>query len=609
MNYTSKLILTDKIIAFLIFILFIAVVSFLPVYDTQNGFHNQFFGNYTVTWQDGRSPLNFLFIKSFLNNEPPISLTNITSLSDNYDVRIVNDQVVPIFNLLPTYIYATLLYPLKTFLTNDLALFKAILVLNVLVYALSLVVFYFLCRRLGLSQKNAFFATIVLGFSTSFIIYSHYFFLVESLTTLSALFLLYLLSDNVKNEFVYGILIAVISVLFVAQTLVAVVGISLVFSLILWFEKFVTKKTVIVTLIFALLFSSLYASYGPSSHYLARAPSSPFWDFLTIGQNFIPATNFEIYGFYNVTSGSLLQRVYSYVYGFAEQPGNAIFLSFYGLFASLFSEKGFVYNSPFLIFSILGLFVYQKNRHFKNLLSLITIFLIISIGFLSSIWYGGYTPRYVRGFDIPVAILTFFAFYYMQKLWSEKNKLKKILITTIFIGLIILSVLNVFSLAIRTDWTYETTNNLVSYDLVLWPWITPTTFDISAPTEQMNWNLTGESYCRAAYNYNGIVTDSCDCKFNSTAIRTIFSNQQEIKFNVIACADYAGGDGTIGNVIFDSQIQSIFIPSNSCNSTTLVFNVSQISTSHTLALQSGIYGNCSAEATTWKDISVANNPN
>lgn len=62
--------------------------------------------------------------------------------------------------------------------------------------------------------------------------------------------------------------------------------------------------------------------------------------------------------------------------------------------------------------------------------------------------------------------LTFFSFYYLQEI--KKNWMK-----FLFVILIILSILNVISLTIRVDWIYDHFDDLVSYDLVLWPWYPP----------------------------------------------------------------------------------------------------------------------------------------
>jgi hypothetical protein len=183
--------------------------------------------------------------------------------------------------------------------------------------------------------------------------------------------------------------------------------------------------------------------------------------FFNVFPNYIPALDYKTYGFHNTSSEWKLDRFYSYIYGFKEGKGNALFLFTSGLFGVLFSERGFIYNSPFLIFSILGIFSYKRIRERNFILSIILVFLLV-YGMLNFIWHGGGIVRYVRSFNVSILLLTFFSFFYIQQ---TKRKMVKL----IFIILILLSILNVFSLAIRADWVYEHPKDLVSYDLILSP--------------------------------------------------------------------------------------------------------------------------------------------
>ena len=72
--------------------------------------------------------------------------------------------------------------------------------------------------------------------------------------------------------------------------------------------------------------------------------------------DYIPALDYIIYGYHDSSSVWKLQRLYSYgFYTFKQMPGNALFVKVYGIFGSIFGPKGFVFNSSFLIFSLLGI--------------------------------------------------------------------------------------------------------------------------------------------------------------------------------------------------------------------------------------------------------------
>jgi hypothetical protein len=309
--------------------------------------------------------------------------------------------------------------------------------------------------------------------------------------------------------------------------------------------------------------------------------------------------DYSVFGYHDLTSFWKLYRGFAFIYTFKELKGNAIFLASYGLFGSLFGPKGAVFNSPFLIFSILGIFTYKREKERKFLLAII-ILIILSYSLFHLEWQGGWTPRYIRYYTIPILFLTFFSFYYIQE---TKNTLAKL----IFLGLVILSILNVTSLAVRADWTYEHESDLVSYDLVVWPWVSPTNpqkleidLDYLSTSEVYKWNLGGELV--KATIFNGLTTDPYKCAYETWATRSIdFNNVKAIEIE--ACAGYAGGDGTKGLVYIDNKlIDEVFVVSNSCKTNTISVNIS--SGYHFVKLKSGIYKNCDMEAVSWKSLKL-----
>ena len=470
----ARLFKNEKIFPFFISLSFIFLALLLPLYDEINGWHNLILDNYNLTWYDGRSPVNFYLIKNLVEGKPLYFqkgfMLGFIPVEEHFDFYKAGE----VYKFGSTLIY---LYPFLSLTLfpslSELSLFKLLLLINTTLFALILFIFYFIQRFLGLEKKYAALSTFIGGIATAILIYSRYLFLRETLFSFLFMLLIYMLFQNWKRKTERKELL--ISVIFSAFILVSKFIVASIFFvlLLLLVQKFKLVRSIPLFAFSGLI--SLLALYLSTSLYLATdflsllsmqreglsvTITQPFFN---IFPQYIPAIDYKVYGFHNMSSERKLDRFFSYIYGFEEGKGNALFLFTSGLFGVLFSERGFVYNSPFLVFSVFGILCYKRCKERDFLLVLILTFLVI-FGLLNFAWHGGLTPRYVRNFDVPILFLTFFSFSYLQK---GRSKLFKAL----FFFLLVLSILNVFSLAMRADWVYMHPTTLFSYDLVLWPFI------------------------------------------------------------------------------------------------------------------------------------------
>lgn len=595
-NYNKFLIL------FLVIIIVIITSFLLPIFDNVNGFYNIFLNDYNLTWYDGRSPLNFYLIKNIIENGSasfPKGYLIGNMLAENYfDLSYVNGRYLPTYSISTDYIFAGILYFFH-FSTN-IQLFQAMIFLVIIFSSVLLIVFYFIQIRLGLKPEYAGVSTLMAGIATSILIYTRYLFIKEIFISLIFLILVFI---TLKNKFTRSIkndikLFLIVLIIFIIQDSAEIAIIFFLFFSYFFIKYKFIKHTKIYLIIFSIIiififFNSIYDSYS-TKFFKSSCPI------------FIRALDYITYGCHDPSSAWKLDRYFSYVYNFEEKPGNAFFMRFYSLFGSLFSPKGFIYNSPFLIFSIFGILIYKEIKK-KNILLASIVLTIFIYGFLNPIWYGGVTPRYVRQFNIPVLFLTFFSFYYIQEVSREKNKFKKYLVYIIFTILVILSILNVSSLAIRADWTYEHDANLVSYDLVLWPWYPPTptgniiNLYLTELGQSVEWKFGGEiNGCKAYGTLDGIITPLCSCEYATYAERNIEIPWEKVRINVTACSK--NGDGVIGKFYFDDKENDLFVEPNSCKEESILIENS--SGNHSLILKPKKYGECTDEIVTWKMISI-----
>jgi len=589
------------------------VLLFLPIYDQVNGFHNIIQDEYILTWYDGRSPANFHIIKNIMENGS-ISFSKGYLIGDilvenHFDFFEKDERYYPAYFFFGDYVYASILYFFS--FPSDLQLFKAMSILNMVFFMLILIIFYYIQKSLGLKLKYRLTSTFIAGLATSILIYSRYFFIKDMLSTLYFLIIIFLIIKSWKKPSIKSDILFIVfnlSLFLVTRYIIAVPAFTLHSMCNLIITMFIFYLTLKYKLVNSIkLYSLLYIcgiiliifSHDLFFFHVEIPVESRFKGVLP---NYIPALDFLVYGYHDPSSVWRLDRYHPVFYLFQQKPGNAIFMHFYGLFSSLFGPKGIIYNSPFLVFSVLGIILYKSGKNKILILFSILLFVLI-YGLFYGSWYGGVTPRYNRFLTIPVLFLTFFSFYYIQKT-------KSVLAKSIFLILVILSVLNVASLAMRTDWTYEHEADLVSYDLVLWPWyslpeevtkVTNETTILLTSKEIPNWKLSGEGSCKATFGGMGLITDTCYCAYDSWAERKIGLEKDVETIEIKACSAIAGNDGTRGSIYIDDElIGEMFIESNSCATKTFSVNISP--GIYTIKLKSGKYRECNGEMVYWKSI-------
>jgi len=604
----------DAAISLFFMIFFIIFSVFLPIYDATNGLHNVIFDNYKLVWYDGRSPANVHLILNLVQNAsvsfPKGYSIDGSKIENNFDFKEIGGRYYPRFTLWPVII-VFLIVKIIPFST-ELQLFKILLLVNMLLSSAIIGIFYMLQRLLGLRRYYSSISTLVVSISSSMLIYARYLFFTETISTLVFILLIYIVVKNWskqsrKNDIIIFSLLSLFLILLNPDNILLQIILSLIFAYFLF--KYKSVKSIYIFTLILIISVVVIKIYATLIYPIVEWRTAPMVTFIknfignssyNIFPRYINALDYSIFGYSNSTSEWKHQRQFAYIYGFAEEKGNAIFIFSYSLPGALFGPKGFVYNSPFLIFSILGLFIYIHKEKRDFLLALIILFIVI-FG-LRFFWYGGVTPRYIRGFNIPILLLSFFSFYFIQE---NKN----IFIRLVFVLLVIVSTLNVISLAIRADWTYEHEADLVSYDWVLWPFISVNetlaideTLDIKITSAEIpKWSLGGTDGCKASFTSLGLITDPCNCKFQSWAERKIQLKNNTKTIEIIACARTAGNDGTQGHVLIDDQpLGEIFIQPDSC--ITKKFSKDLSTGLHSIKLTSGQYGLCDAETIFWKSI-------
>ena len=617
-SFTKRNSYKEFFLLFFIILFFIVIVISLPIYDEFNGFHNIIFDNYTLKWYDGRSPINFYLTRNLIENGYIFfskgNVIGSMTVENYFDFFYKNGVFYPKFNFIGSYTYAFILYIFYPL--TDILLFKSMILLNILFSIFMLLIFYSIQKLLDVKIKYALMSTFIAGIATSILIYSRYLFIENLIKDLLFVSLIYLFLRNLKKQSLKTEILIIVNfsifLIFLWNAIIMLIF-FVSFSLFLIRYRLIKNIKIFIIINFTLIILLIVASNIYFSGYVKETPidtknliiirNIPI---LRVFPRYVNALDFSIFGYHDPSSVWKLDRTFSYIYAFEELKGNAIFLKIYGLFGSLFGPKGIIFNSLYLIFSIAGIFLYKESER-KKLLLLSIVLIILIYGLLQPMWYGGVTPRYNRFYTIPALFLTFFSFYYIQEISKEKCKIKKYFIYTIFSILVVLSVLNVSSLAIRADWTYEHEANLVSYDLVIWPWYPPRTTEniinlyLTELGQSVEWKFGGEiNGCKPYGALDGIITPLCGCEYATYAERSIEIPWEKVRVNFTACS--GSSDGVIGRFYFDDKEKDLFIEPNSCKQETMLIENS--SGNHNLILKPEKYKECTDEIVVWKLISI-----
>lgn len=463
-----------------IFVVYFWFILLLPYTNDGIFLKNMIFSNSNILLFDDASANNFNLLLHIIQNHTIAFDQNFVirnrTVQENFDFfhgadgkyYLVNEPFYLIFFLPQSYFFAN----------NELAVFRIVILSNFVIASLTIVVFYLLLRKLDIKSEIAVLASLSFGLATGLIIFTRYFtYTVTSMFLLVLslfLFFKYWKQINLKNLFLLSVSLALLSLMRL-PSLFGIVSIPvflviLVPLLLLLNLKKLSKKDMIVFLLplfFIFLipemfwFKAFTGSYfiNPHSYVQQRQTVSLYNTF----PSHVSAEDFDIYGYYNQSSPWKLERQYALVYSFLENSSNGVFLHSYAFFASFFSSRGIIFNSPFLIAGFLGMmYYYKENPKIARSFLLMLLLIAVGLGLLVPIWYGGYGPRYARTLLPAVPLLTFFSFYALQK-----NNNKWFLL--IFILLLLISALNIISLTVRPDWNLERSVDAVSYDLVLWP--------------------------------------------------------------------------------------------------------------------------------------------
>jgi hypothetical protein len=575
-----------------VFFFIFSLYFLIPIYEKEDETFRNVLIEGNKYWHDGVSPLMLAYFRNYLDKRS-FSLPN-TTIVDDYNKMNVSQYVdviceeglcYPIFYNLGLRIFFEFSFFLNKILT--LQPLKYLLAVNIVVYSFSILLLFLVLNKINKNKLVLNFSlSLLVGAGTSFVIYSRYLFLHNSFQLLAFMLLLYsfLLFDEKKSKvrFIIFTLSSVFFIIFWQALPAIVVGGFIIFWFSILFYKKIEKRFLFTYMVIILLiiFFELYAFLD-------------YLDFLSrVGKKLTKESNL-FFNLYNESLSAIDLKPASILYSIRYNSGNSIFLKFYPIFGYFFGPKGIFINSPFLVFSFLGMIKFDKRKRKALLLFLLFFILIFFLGTFE----GDFSPRYVRHSEPTIVILTVFLANYLSKLKDKKTLL-------IFIFLATLSVSNSISIAIRTDWSYERVTDLVSYDIVLWPWLPSKSediiLDVTKSSEGSKWNLKWEEGCNPPIteprlSIFGLELGPCQCTFNNNASRAIKIPKEFKYLKIEACSRFAGGDGAILEIFVDNESYSYFINSQRCDS--IIINISRFADDniHTITLSAKRNGVCDYE--------------
>jgi hypothetical protein len=557
----------------ILFSVLFAYGLFLPIY--QVGSLTNIFLQDKITWADGRSPLVFHLIGTIYNNQTVF----FNNLPPNVDFWYLNDSYMlsetefVYFMYMPSYAIG------QPF--GEIVSYKLMILSNLVYFALTAVLLFMIQKHFGLEENYAFFSSLLFGLGTGFVTYTRYFF--SSITLMFLLSLgVYLFLVRKKLPYLY-----LVPMFFLILGIPSYIVIFLPFLFLLDKKE---MKSHAVRMIFVFMVVVLYSVYFQSVVGHSDSDSDSRWNY----DFFMDLT--DSYGGYS------LDRVLQFPDGYrksaeiyltgGDTPG--LFVASHSFFEAMFSEKGFVYNSPFLVFSVLGALIFFKRSEKKFWFMLFMFLVGMLPSFAPGGWAGGYTPRYVRFYFPAIFPLCFFSLFFVQE-----NKDKRVL--AIFLFLVGISFLNNASMAMRPDWNCELPYECVSFDWSLWPFVPRSEYVLTGRFYELN----GTGSCVAGLIGGGFVTDPCDCNESSWVDIFFDSPGNFSKLYLSYCSGYAGGDLAEGVVYLDGlDLGSVFVEPYSCNVSSIDVDISH--GSHVLRLQSEVYKICDDEKILWKKTWLSN---
>jgi len=553
------------------------------VYSAFN-FEGQLFGRPT---ENVLSAYNLLKNKNF--GIPCSDLGNVDTRHDfirkDGKCYLVNEPFFMFYHF-PAVIYGLIGDSVNTF--------YALLVLsNAAITSLCLYVFSLVLKRIGLRRKTVLIGTALFGLGTGLIIYSRLIFV----HTVELLLFLALLNEYLKKEKSSQNKILLFASLMTLNRLVSVfITLPILYKT---FRRSRGKKAFLKKLlvIFLLVNSpklawnlALTGSPLIDPHFINMESTSTFFSILP---QWVRAPIFDAHN-YMTGEGIIIPHV---AYSFADLSKNGLFLKYHGIFYALFSPDGIVFNSPFLVLSLIGLMMFWGE---KKELDVFACIILINLLVFSLDYKGGFGPRYAR-FYFPTLVLLMI----LSLKGFESSKKTAVL----FLVLAVLSITNNVSLATRADWFYEDSINLFSSDLVLFPYI-PFEESIESYSVTFTGPVWGDHWtfsqkCAPKKIFDGLLLDVCNCEEPSFIEGLIRVPENPGKMRINVCALRAGGDGVTLKTTFDSDEKEFLIQPDSCQ----IAELTAFPGERGLRIEPKNYGNCDQEILLIKSISFSGEEN
>lgn len=591
-----------------IFAISFLLIHLIPLYHPLCGFYFPYTGcrvGKKFVFAEGRTPLLLLEYKNYKENGTFIFSGNGDEDWLYYKLRI-NNSIVDFVRFKNSYFPLNLLSPsvllavyLSTSFQTVYSAYHFLLLLETAVISTSLLLIYDTIVNRTKNVKLSFLLSILLLLTTSIFIYSRYLFLKVSFQLLGVSGIYHsLLSKRNRKIKKMEFFVFLWVLLFSSYLYEAILFSFVIFLLILRGYIRVEKKLFLIgVIVFLFLHWKTCLSFFPPDFHkyesmLDLSDIPHFSRLFAIFPKYIHSYNLEISPLYRF-----------FIYSFKEGPGNSIFLRVYPLFAYLFSPSGIFYNTPYLLLFLFIILIKWKGlEKEEKAIFLLSILFYVTYSSFSINWRLGYTPRYVRYSQLVIP-----AFFIISSRFLKEFVRNKIFLV-IFVVLAFFSFLNVFSIAVRSDWS-SPSPDYPSPDYALVPLTehVPRSyyyFDLTQYAEQSRWITDhGRGKCNPLTSFpqlstNGLVIGPCLCSFETYAYRRLEFPPAYRFLTVEACGpNKAKMDGKIADIYIDEElIGKLFVPDKEC--VREYFNISKFAdgTYHTIKIAGKLYGRCTDES-------------